>query len=502
MKHTAHNNLFPFFFIFFLLLLLLGPATTTNNNNNENNSSHISLVISTKGLNFVKELLISKAITSLTPLYIPHIQQSKKIPFIGNVFIELSNVTLQHIQVSNSSIKPSDSAGVAILVSGATANLTLDWYYSYFSGFFFPLQLSDRGLASIQVDGIQVGLTLGLENQQGKLNISLLECGCFVEDLTIKLDGGASWLYQWFVDIFVERIESAVEEAITQKLREATSTLDSSLQSLPKEIPIDDVASLNVSFVDEPVLTNASIGLQISGLFAASDRTWEPKAHEQHLKTFSCDDPLKMIGISIDEAVFLSASDLYFETGYLQWIVDKIPDQHLLNTGGWRLIIPQLYKKYPNDDMNMNVSLTRPPAIRISPKSIQVTVNAQLTINVLEGGEVIPVVCISLEIQASGSISMRGNTLGGKVKLDDFQMTLEWSKVGNLKMFLIKPAIWTVIETVLLPYTNIRLLKGFPLPMIRGFTLINAKIRYLDSGLVICSDVAYSDDNAHALVRV
>ncbi|KAH9607619.1 hypothetical protein KSS87_018646 [Heliosperma pusillum] len=351
--------------------------------------------------------------------------------------------------------------------------------------------------SSGQVDGIQVGLTLGLENQQGKLNVSLLECGCFLEDLTIKLEGGASWLYQWFVDLFVERIESAVEEAITQKLREATSTLDSSLQSLPKQIPIDDVASLNVSFVDEPVLTNTSIGLQINGLFAATDQTWEPKAYQQHLGTFSCDDPSKMIGISIDEAVFLSASDLYFETGYLQWTVDKIPDQHLLNTGGWRLIIPQLYKKYPNDDMNMNVSLTRPPAMQISPKSIQVTVNAQLTINVLEGGEVIPV-----EIQASGSISMRGNTLGGKVKLDDFQMTLEWSKVGNLKMFLIKPAIWTVVETVLLPYTNVRLLKGFPLPMIRGFTLVNAKIRYLDSGLVICSDVAYSDDNAHALVLV
>lgn len=116
-----------------------------------------------------------------------------------------------------------------------------------------------------------------------------------------------------FVDMFVEQIESAVEEAITQKLKEATITLDSSLQSLPKEIPIDDISSLNATIVDEPVLSNSSIGLQINGLFAASDQTWKPKSYEQHLETVACDNPSKMIGISIDEAVFLSASDLYFE---------------------------------------------------------------------------------------------------------------------------------------------------------------------------------------------
>ncbi|KAL9244306.1 hypothetical protein vseg_018094 [Gypsophila vaccaria] len=487
----------PLLLLILLITLTLTLTTTTPT------TSHISLKTTTKGLNFIKELLITKAIATLTPLHIPHIQQSKKIPLLGTVSFDLSNVTLSRVRVrvSDSLISPG-SSGVSLVVSGANASLSLDWYYSYFSGFLFPIQVSDRGLASIQVQGLQVGLTLGLENQEGKLKLSLVECGCIVEDLIIKLEGGASWLYQWFVDVFVERIESAVEEAITQNLREAVIQLDSSLQSLPQSIPIDDVASLNVSIIDDPVLTNSSIELQINGLFAASDQTLQPQFYEQHLETLLCDDTSKMIGISIDEAVFLSASDLYFEAGYLQWIVDKIPDLHLLNTAGWRFIIPQLYKKYPNDDMNMNVNITSPPAIGISPQNIHVAVNAQLTINVLEGGEQIPVVCILLEIQASGSVNIRGNTLGGKVKLDDFQMTLEWSKVGNLKMFLIKPAIWTVVETVLLPYTNIRLWKGFPLPMIRGFTLTNAKIRYLDSGLIICSDVAYSDDLSQSPIDV
>lgn len=80
----------------------------------------------------------------------------------------------------------------------------------------------------------------------------------------------------------------------------------------------------------------------------------------------------------------------------MQWIVDKVPDQALLNTAGWRFIIPQLYKKYPNHDMNMNITLSGPPDIRISENNIGATVYADLIIDVLEEEEVIPVACISL----------------------------------------------------------------------------------------------------------
>lgn len=50
-----------------------------------------------------------------------------------------------------------------------------------------------------QVDGMEVGLTLGLEIQEGTLKLFLVECGCSVQDISIKLDGGASWLYQGYV---------------------------------------------------------------------------------------------------------------------------------------------------------------------------------------------------------------------------------------------------------------------------------------------------------------
>jgi len=77
-------------------------------------------------------------------------------------------------------------------------------------------------------------------------------------------------------------------------------------------------------------------------------------------------------------------------------IVDKIPDQSLLNTAGWRFIIPQLYRKYPNHEMNLNISLSSPPVVDISDQKAGVEIFADLTIDVLEEDKVIPVACISL----------------------------------------------------------------------------------------------------------
>ncbi|RVW13344.1 putative BPI/LBP family protein [Vitis vinifera] len=98
-----------------------------------------------------------------------------------------------------------------------------------------------------------------------------------------------------------------------------------------------------------------------------------------------------------------------------------------------------------------------------------------------------------LVIHASGSVKIAGNNLAGSVKLNDFTMSLKWSKIGNLRMFLIQPVIWTLIETVFLPYVNVHLGKGFPLPIIHGFTLQNAEIICSYSKITVCSNVAYED---------
>ncbi|KAJ6965929.1 hypothetical protein NC652_003723 [Populus alba x Populus x berolinensis] len=131
---------------------------------------------------------------------------------------------------------------------------------------------------------MEVGLTVAFKEQGGTLELSLLDCGCHVQDITIKLNGGASWLYQGIVDAFQGSIGSAVENAISNKIKEEIVKLDSLLQSLPKQIPIDHVAALNATFVDSPALSNSFIELEINGLFTATDDFAVPRNYDKGKK--------------------------------------------------------------------------------------------------------------------------------------------------------------------------------------------------------------------------
>jgi len=108
------------------------------------------------------------------------------------------------------------------------------------------------------------------------------------------------------VDAFQGSIGSAVENAISKKIKEEIVKLDSLLQSLPKQIPIDHVAALNATFVDSPVLSNSFIELEINGLFTATDDFAVPRRSSLF---YNC--PAKMIGISLHEDVFNTAGLVY-----------------------------------------------------------------------------------------------------------------------------------------------------------------------------------------------
>lgn len=41
-------------------------------------------------------------------------------------------------------------------------------------------------------------------------------------------------------------------------------------------------------------------------------------------------------------------------------------------------------------------------------------------------------------IRASGLVKVAGNNLAGSVKLNDFTMTLKWSNIGNLRLYLVQ----------------------------------------------------------------
>ncbi|KAJ0965182.1 hypothetical protein J5N97_026320 [Dioscorea zingiberensis] len=419
--------------VFLILSIFASPATSQFQSSE---TGFISAVISEKGLVFVKDLLIENAIQTLTSLTLPDIHQSKKIPLIGGVSASLTNITVYHIDVPCSTLQTGES-GVVVAASGVTVELSMNWKYSY-STWLLPIEISDEGTASVKVEGMEVGLTINVENQNGTLKLNIAQCGCYLEDINITLDGGASWFYQGFIDAFKDKIRSTIETTITKKIVEGALKLDSLLQTLPKKIDVDKVVSLNVTVVNGPLFGNSSVEVDINGLFIPSyDGTVLRYLNKNPQLSDFCGGEVKMLEISLDEAVFNSGSVVYFQAGLMNWLVDKVPDQSLLNTASWRYLIPKLYKKYPNDDMVLNITLSSPPIIKVRTKNIRVTIFSDMIVNVLDFELRFLLHAYQWRFWRLGFLRFRNN-LAGSAQLDDFTLKLKWSEVGNFHMSLIQ----------------------------------------------------------------
>uniref|UniRef100_A0A2P2J3S6 Lipid-binding serum glycoprotein C-terminal domain-containing protein n=1 Tax=Rhizophora mucronata TaxID=61149 RepID=A0A2P2J3S6_RHIMU len=291
------------------------------------------------------------------------------------------------------------------------------------------------------------------------------------------------------IDAFGGPIGSAVEQAISKKINEGIVKLDSRLQSLPNQIPVDHAASLNITFVGNPRLYNSSIEFVFNGLFTAVDNV-SLQSYLHKGAQASCNVQARMTEISLDESVLNSASLVHFNAGYMHWMVDKCSNQSLLNTAAWKYVSPELYIQYPNDNMTLNISIMSPPVMRILEHAIDATIYLDVTVNVLDAGEIIPVVGVLSIINASCSPQIVGNNLAGMLKLNNFNVSLKWSKVGDVHMHLVQSVAFTILETFFIPYINLHLMKGFPLPLLHGVALQNAEIHYAYSKIMICSNLA------------
>ena len=80
----------------------------------------------------------------------------------------------------------------------------------------------------------------------------------------------------------------------------------------------------------------------------------------------------------------------------MHWIFDKVPDQFLLNTSRWKYVIPLLYKKYRNDAMDLNISVSSPPVVKVVNDDIDISIYLDVIIDVSDADEVVPVACVSL----------------------------------------------------------------------------------------------------------
>jgi hypothetical protein len=450
----------------------------------------IMVTLSNSGLDYVKEVLVNEILAEITPLSLPDIKAHVDSP-IGRLSTTISQILLTGANVSYSDVDMGKT-GVTVFAGDVQAKLRFHWYYEY-SASYVPWPVNDGGWADVEVNGMQAGVTFTLKTVNGTLILTVVECGTYIDDLEIELSGGGSWLYQWFVYAFDAQIRAAIEAAISKQIIISAEKLDNYLQSVPRNLPIDDASAIDVTVVGDPLVNPTFLSVGVEGEFTSLLKPINFTLPDHGLEPgLFCSDSTKMVTIALCDYVINSATAVYYENGFLEWLVDELPQESWLNTHFWRWLIPQLYKKYPNKDMALDFACSEAPTVKLTTDGATVDAVAELTLLVKEDEtNSLPVACISLALSMDAIVNVVGNNITAETTLNDLSLELKWSEIGKFPVNLLQPTLRTVISRVILPILNKKLAHGFPLPVLPAVDLENADIRYEEGAIFICSDVYY-----------
>jgi len=339
---------------------------------------------------------------------------------------------------------------------------------------------------------------LKITTTNGRPVLTVASDSVSVNELNIHLHGGASWLYQIFVNIFSHDIKNAIAKALTQAITQNVDQgLNKALSTLPISEPIAKIAQIDFELLGNPQFTSNYMTVPALGEFYQL-------AHPQECPAticprYSTPDILtsEMLQMVITDFVGNSASFAFFSLGQL---VVNVTDKDIpswspvrLNTTSFKYLLPALFQDYPNDLMQLRIYSTQPPNAVFSAQGIQVVAPGNIDFNViLPGGSMTPAFTLTGWIQASGSAKLNGMTLSGNLTYLRGNFTLLSSKVGPFSVAVFDDLLNLLFSSGVVPAVNTIIGKGIDLPTVQGLTFNHPTLGFGPHYIYVSTDVTYT----------
>ena len=136
----------------------------------------------------------------------------------------------------------------------------------------------------------------------------------------LGLDGYTfNTLLSRFVNAFDEEIRAVIEAAISKRVLISAEQLDNYLEALPRFLPIDDVSAIDVTIVQDPLVSPTFLSVGVRGEFTSLGNSSNFTFPDHGLQPgLFCSDSSKMVTIALCDYVINSAANVYYEVHALQ----------------------------------------------------------------------------------------------------------------------------------------------------------------------------------------
>jgi hypothetical protein len=387
----------------------------------------------------------------------------------------------------------SSTAGLRLDVKDLNVKMDMSWKYKTKIG--FP---RGSGTATATLSDGNIGGTFLLGMKDGKPTLSAKSVTCAIHKISLKTHHSFfSWLYNIILKAFSSGIkgtmEKTVREGITTGIAAASATI---LNTLPMESHVANWGSINYSLTGGAQHLNNAIVVPFNGEITDISTKKSDGTVSRHNVALNPDSHL--FQLLVDTFVFNSGLHTAYKKGVFHKVVDKTSGAKSplpMHTSAYKVILPQLYKLYPDADMKADIVFAAQPSVAANTNSFALAIPTAYQFSVLTGGKWKHV--FTVRNDASGDVDVHIDQLGAgqaifaKINSLATKYTFTDSSVGSPDLSLLNGLLDFVLKSIVVPAVNAELFAGIPLPLAHGMQLSNTKFNFVKDAVRISTDLTY-----------
>jgi len=398
----------------------------------------------------------------------------------------------------STSVTVNPNTGLTWTLSGAALSVHGDWHIK--KKHFF----SDHGSfdASASVSSLSVSVTLGASTA-GEPTMRTTGCSCNIHDVSIHLHGGASWLYNLFMDLVKRPLQNNLQKKVCDAAQTAINTdAARELATLPMRLPLGSRKHwlLDYRLVSGPAFKSGYLESFHKGeFFNAGDSTEAPFQPSPLPSPPTAD---RMATFWASSYVLNTAGYVLQKSGVLGQNVTKkdLPDKsrYLLNTtcslvtGCIGALVPVVGKKYPNASVEMEMYSTTAPIAGISSQNLTGSFAGVIVFRArLAAGSLAPLFAINVTAKITVTAKLDGTVLKADVTSMEEAFAVINSDVGPISTALLGLAFDVAKKNFIIPKLNEAGNMGFPLPTVKHVQFTNTGLQLEKDCVRVSTDVAY-----------
>lgn len=491
----------------------------------DNIQSRVSNIISNgdkPGLRFMLENSgVNKIIQDALPEIVENIKSTPfpdqsittTVALAGEITVNLTHIRISSLEINSVSASFVQPNILTTNANGVSIVIDLDFSFKQKS---WP-HTAGTGDVQSTCTGANIALSVAIFTRADDAEKPLFNATSALVSLgtmNIKIHGGGSvgWLLSLLENLFKTQIKKSLETNIQDSLITTINVqLNDAIHQAPFVIPIPfppetgmtgeiDVGLANPATVSDPtspvLVIDSKMKFGIPGKPASSPFT-------------PVDLPTKVSSTSNDFSLYVTqwipnnAIWQLFNDGKLKYrITDDIipPESPIhLNTNDLKNYIPELFEKFPNQSVVVDVEALYAPYVQFDIP-VYTVLNVSLTFSVVDATKAI-VPAFKMNTNAYGSMSKvnvqaseDGSALKITGKLDEMKISTELvqSWMGPVNVDRIRVTVSILINNGILPTINEKLEAGILIELPKGLIVSNIVFQFLTGYLSLGGQVKYT----------